>query len=128
MNQPNQSNQASQDVQKVPNDQAASSDILLSRFSKIIWYAVSVLNFTLGLRVLFKMLGANPNNPLAQMLYQFTEPFLWLFKGLFQNPSANGRVLEITTIVAILIYTLAAWALIQLMWVLFASPRAQGEV
>ncbi len=94
------------------------------RLTQLIWLVFGVLNGLIGLRVLLKLLAANPNTPFASAVYSFTDLFLWPFAGLTITPSAAGIVLEVSSIIAILVYSLASWALVRLVWVVFGNTSS----
>jgi hypothetical protein len=84
---------------------------------RIVWFVAGVLEVLLGLRFLFALLGANPNNGLASFVYNVTHPFVAPFFSLFNYNyvDANGvHRFEIYTLVAMLIYGLIAWGIARL--------------
>jgi hypothetical protein len=54
--------------------------------------------------------------------------FAWPFLGLTRTPSANGAVLEISSLIGMLVYALVAWAMVQLVWIVFDRPRGTTVV
>ena len=63
-----------------------------------------ILEGLIALRILLKLIAANPNSPFAAMLYRFTDIFLFPFAGLTATPSAGGMVLEISSFIALAVY------------------------
>ena len=61
----------------------------------------------LALRLAFRLLGANPLNSFASFVYEFTQPLVAPFYGLFsiQTPLETAR-LELATIIALVVYAL----------------------
>jgi len=100
-------------------DEVAQRRIALARVSQLIWLAAGILETLFAIRVFLRLIAANPNAPFAQMLYLFTGLFLFPFQGLTITPSVEGAVLEISTLIAMIVYALAAWAVVQLLWVIF---------
>ena len=96
--------------------------------TQLIWLGLGLLQTMLGLRLLLKLIGANAASPFAALLYKVTDPFLIPFVGLVGTPTAGGATLEITTVVAMIVYGLLAWALERLVWVLFYRPRSTETV
>jgi hypothetical protein len=92
------------------------------RLYHLSWLIFGTIQALIGVRILLKLLAANPNNPFASLVYNTTDLFLWPFEGLVTNPSADGLVLEITSIIAILVYLIIAWGISKLIWVLFYKP------
>ncbi len=97
--------------------------IFTFKATQLVWLLLGILEALLGLRFLLKLIAANPNSPIAAALYSFTGVFLWPFHGLTVTPAAGGVVLEITTLIAMLIYALIGWALERLIWLIFYRPR-----
>jgi len=91
--------------------------------TQLIWLVFGLLEAAIALRVLFKLIAVNPANPFASFLYAVTDLFLWPFATLVGSPSVNGSVLEISSVIAMIIYALIAWALERLVYVLFYRPR-----
>ena len=82
-----------------------------------------VLNGMIALRFLLKLLAANPASPFAQFVYFFTAPFLWPFQGLIYTPTFGGSQVEFPALVAIIVYTLIAWIITRLIWLLFSRSK-----
>ena len=95
----------------------------LRRLTGLIQLAFVVLNGLIGLRFLLKLMAANPANPFAQMVYFLTTPFLWMFQGITYTPTFGGVEIEFFSLIAIAVYSLIAWILIQLIWLLFSRLR-----
>jgi hypothetical protein len=109
-------------VKRVVIDRTAEAARTAYRFSAFIWLMFGILISLIGLRVILKLIGANPGNLFAQFVYSFTDVFLWPFWGLTGNPSANGMVLEIPSIIAMVVYAIIAWAIAKLTWLLLYRP------
>ena len=92
------------------------------RLASFIWMLFGILIGVIGLRVLLKFIAANPANPFAALVYSVTDIFLWPFFGLTGTPSANGMVLEIPSIIAMLIYALLGWVFVKITWLLLDRP------
>ena len=95
----------------------------LRRITGLIQLGIGVLNGLIGLRFLLKLMAANPVNPFASLIYFITSPFLWMFQGLTRTPSFEGIEIEFFSLIAIVVYSLIGWVIIQLMWVLFSRMK-----
>jgi len=95
----------------------------LRRLTGLVQLSFGVLNGLIGLRFLLKLMAANPGNPFASLVYFITTPFLWMFQGLTRTPSFQGIEIEFFSLVAIVVYSLIGWILIQLMWILFSRMK-----
>lgn len=72
----------------------------------------------LGVRFLFKLLGANAANWLVRFLYGVTEPLVAPFAGIFRNFSQSGFFFEWSSLIAMLAYGLLALAFARLLFAL----------
>jgi len=98
----------------------------LTRITQFVWLAVGVLNTLFAVRVILKVIIANPAAGFAQFITNTTAPFLAPFTGLMRNMTAsNGSVLEITTLIAMLVYALLAWGIVKLLWIVFERRIAR---
>ena len=95
----------------------------LRRITGLIQLAFVILNGLIGLRFLLKLMAANPANPFAQLVYFLTAPFLWMFQGITFTPAFGGIEIEFFSLIAIAVYSLIGWILIQLIWLLFSRLR-----
>jgi hypothetical protein len=97
--------------------------IFTFQVTQLIWLFVGILEVLIALRIGLKLIGANPESPIVGLIYGFTYLFLFPFEGMTATPAAGGMVLELSSIFAMLIYALIAWAVERIVWVLFYRPR-----
>lgn len=90
---------------------------------QLIWLGLGVLEALIGLRVIFKLIAVDPDNILAGLLYSLTNVFLFPFAGLTLTPTSGGNVLELSSLIAMVVYALLAWAAVKLVEVIFYRPR-----
>ncbi len=95
----------------------------LKRITGMIELGTIIVNSLIGLRFLLKLMVANSENAFAQLVYFLTTPFLAVFVGLTTTPSFEGIVIEFYDLVAILVYFALGWALIRVLWILFARLK-----
>jgi hypothetical protein len=93
-----------------------------------IWLLLGLLEGALGLRVLFKLIAVNPGNAFAAFVYNLTEIFVAPFATLIGSPAAQGMVLEVSSIIAMIVYLLFAWAIERIVWVIFYRDRGSVTV
>jgi hypothetical protein len=98
--------------------------VVLRKFTRFIWWGTAVLEGMISLRVVLRLMAANPNNPFANFIYSFTNVFLWPFAGLTAQPSSGGVVLEISSVIAMIVYLLLAWVFIEFLWLVMGRERA----
>lgn len=89
---------------------------------KIVNLIIAVINITFGIAVLglffrfiFRLFGANPSSDFVRFLYDSTNPLLSPFRTIFEPYVIDNKyVLEFSTLIAIAMYLLAAWLIIEL--------------
>ncbi len=89
----------------------------------VIWLIAGLLEVLLAFRFGLKLIAANPANPFAVFIYGFTNLFVLPFMGLVPAPAAYGAVLEISTLIAMVVYALVFWGVERLVWVILYRPR-----
>ena len=104
-------------------DEENRSRFMTYKSTQIIWFIFGLIEALLGMRFLFKLIGANPENAFASLLYAVTDVLLAPFANLAGSPSANGLVVEFSTLLAMLIYAFFGWALERLIYVIFYKPK-----
>ena len=104
--------------QEVVENTAAARSEGVMKLTQFIYLAFGVLEGLIVLRIVLKLIAANPTNPFAILVYSFTDLFLWPFYGLTAAPGFNGMVLEIPSIIALIVYALLAWAIVRLVWLI----------
>ena len=96
--------------------------ILTFKATQLIWLLLGILEALIALRIGLKLIGANPDSPIVALIYGFTYLFLFPFTGLVGSPAAGNMVLELSSMFAMLIYGLIAWAVERIVWLIFYRP------
>lgn len=116
------------EVSTTNHDPGQQSRNTTFKVTQIIWLLLGFLESVLALRFLFKLIGVNPANSFASFLYGFTDIFVAPFANLTGTPSAEGMVFEFTTLIAMLVYALAFYALARLIYVIFYRQESAVSV
>ena len=111
------------EVRTTQSEAGQEQRVATFKITQLIWLFLGLLEAGLGLRVIFKLLAVNPANPFASFLYGVTDLFLAPFASLVGAPSAGGMVLEISTLLAMIVYALVGWAFERIVYVIFYRPR-----
>lgn len=83
--------------------------------TRTISFCFSVLEVVLALRLLFRLFGANTQNSFITLLYGLSHIFVSPFHGIFNDQALGSHsVLEVSTLIAILLYALIGWGLVAL--------------
>jgi len=91
--------------------------------TQLIWLMLGILEVLIALRIGLKLIGANPESLIATLIYGFTYLFLFPFTNLVGSPTTGNFVLELSSMFAMLIYALIAWATERIVWLIFYRPR-----
>jgi hypothetical protein len=97
--------------------------LFLTRVIQVLWMLFGFLEVLIGIRIVLKLIGANPGAFFTQVIYGLTSIFLWPFAGITPDPGVGAIQFEISSIIAMIIYALIAWGLTRLIWVLFYHPE-----
>jgi YggT family protein len=111
------------EVRTTQHESGQEQRVATFKATQIIWLLFGLILGLIGLRVVFKLIAVNPDNPFAALLYKVSDFFVAPFASLTGAPTAGGMVLEISSIIAMIVYLLIAWALVRVVDVLFYRPR-----
>jgi len=117
-----------QEVRTTQHEAGREQRVATLKASQLIWLLLGILEAVIALRVVFKLIGVNAANPFATLLYKVTDFFVAPFASLVGAPAAGGMVLEISSVIAMIVYLLIAWALDRIVYVLFYRPRGPVTV
>ena len=98
------------------------------KLTQWIWLGLGIVETLIALRVVLKLIAANPNSPFAAFIYNVSGVFLFPFAGLVGTPAAGAMVLEISSIIGMLVYALLAWGIERIVWVSFYRPHGSESV
>jgi len=116
------------EVRTTEHESGREQRFVTFKATQMIWLLLGILEAGIALRVLFKLIAVNSANPFATLLYNVTDLFVAPFASLIGAPAAGGMVLEISSIIAMIVYLLIAWALERIVYVLFYRPRGSVSV
>lgn len=107
---------ASRSDEEVTTKPVATSVESESLAERVVWIIAGLILALLAVRFVFSLLGANRANPIANLVYDMSHPFVAPFFGLFNYNVVDygaSRV-EIYTLVAMGVYALLAWLIASL--------------
>jgi uncharacterized protein YggT (Ycf19 family) len=85
---------------------------------------IGIIEFLLALRILLKLLGASAKAPFVQWVYETTSPLLAPFEGMFPTSTLPvGFVLEMSTLIAVIVYAFLGVLLESIIVQLVSSDR-----
>lgn len=95
----------------------------------LIYFFFGALEILLAFRLVFKLAGASMGSAFVGLIYGITGIFILPFEGIFRRGFTQGiettSVLEPSTLVALIVYTVLAWGIVKLLGVL--SGKVQKE-
>lgn len=116
------------EVRTTEHEEGREQRVATFKATQLIWLLLGILEAVLALRVVFKLIGVNADNAFATLVYNMTNLFVAPFASLTGAPAAGGMVLEISSIIAMIVYLLVGWALERIVYVLFYRPRGPVSV
>jgi YggT family protein len=108
----------------VPAGPVSSSEVVSTvnpgrRAMDLIYLFFGIIDGLLLIRLVLKLLGANHSAGFAQWIYAVTDVLLAPFRNLLPTIGNETSQLEMSVVVAILVYALLAWVLARLMAIIF---------
>jgi len=89
---------------------------------------VAILETLLIFRLGFLLTEANPDNSFVNFIYDISKPLAEPFQGIIDNESVNGGVFEPATVIAMLVYLIAAILLIAVLLAVTSGLASGGSV
>lgn len=93
----------------------SSSTKPIYRGTQIVWYILGIVEVLLAFRFVLKLMGANPAAGFSSFVYGITYIFATPFLSVFRISQVAGSILEWTTILAMFVYWVVAFAIIKLL-------------
>jgi hypothetical protein len=101
----------SEDIVKKTNEESFTA-------RRVVYYILGILEVLLAFRLVFKLLGANPESGFVSFIYSISQVFLVPFTAIFRSAVTQGietkAVLEPSTIIGMIVYALIAWGIVKL--------------
>ena len=95
--------------------EVVSSATPARRVTEVIYLVFGVIDVLLLIRLVLKLLAANPLAGFSKFIYGLTDVFMAPFRNLLPTVGGgSGSVFEMSTVIAIIVYALIGWALVRL--------------
>ncbi len=108
-------------VERVDEDERRRTNAAWT--ARLIYFCFAVLYVALGLRVLLKLIAANSASGFTRFIYGLTAPFVAPFNNIVNQPTAsNGATLDLSALIAILVYLLLNWLGVKLFLLIRDRP------
>jgi uncharacterized protein YggT (Ycf19 family) len=90
------------------------------RATEVCYLVFGIIDGLLIIRLVLKLLAANPLAGFSSFVYGLTDVFMAPFRNLLPVVGGgSGAVLEMSVVIAIIVYALIGWALARLIAVIF---------
>ncbi|HVY01504.1 MAG TPA: YggT family protein [Candidatus Nanoarchaeia archaeon] len=93
----------------------------------LIYFFFGALDILLVFRLVLKLLGASLSSGFVTFIYNLSGVFIAPFEGIFRTATSQGlettSVLEPATVVAIIVYAVLAWGIVELIKVLSGKQQ-----
>lgn len=109
------------------HDVAGEQRLRLHTITQVVWLIAGFISALIGMRVILKLIAANPDNQFASFIYSAAGLFLSPFYGLTGSPSGAGMVLEIPALIAILVYLGIGWGVIYVLRMFMDRPETRSS-
>ncbi len=109
-------------------EEALTIKYAIGKLNEYLLWFLSVLEITLLLRFILKLIGAAPTNLFAGFLYALTDILLYPFLGIVSSPSIHppNQSFEFSTLIGVIVYFLVFYALRRFLRILI-SPEEPVE-
>ena len=84
------------------------------------------LEMLLSFRFMLRLIAANPDSGFAMLIYGVSGVFVAPFNGLIATPTARGITLELTTLIAMLVYAMMFWGAAYMFRLIIDRPRTSS--
>jgi uncharacterized protein YggT (Ycf19 family) len=99
----------------IDSAEVVSSVTPTRRATEVIYLVFGIIDALLLIRLVLKLLAANPLAGFSKFIYGLTDVFMAPFRNLLPTVGGgSGSVLEMSTVIAIIVYALIGWGLVRL--------------
>jgi hypothetical protein len=120
------------DSAETRQEEARTVRYAIGKLNDFLQWFIAVLEVTLTVRFVLKLIGADPANLFAGFLYALTDIILFPFRDIVHPlvwqpahpvPGATYPAIEWSTLIAMLIYWLVFWAIRRFLRILITGPE-----
>jgi uncharacterized membrane protein len=113
-------------TEQMVHDIAVERRLRIFQINRILWSIFAFLEILLAFRFMLKLIGANPDSGFAVLIYGLSGLLVGSFVGLILTPVYSGAALELTTLIAMLVYALIFWGIVYVIKIVVDRPRARS--
>lgn len=114
-----------EDSAEIRQEEALTFRYAIGKLNDFLQWFVAVLEITLLVRFILRLIGAAPDNLFAGFLYALTQIILYPFVSIVRSPSIHppNQAFEWSTLIAMVIYYLIFWAIMRFLRILVSGPE-----
>ena len=91
------------------------------RWNEVIYLVVAIIDVVLLVRMVLKLLAANPHAGFSSFIYTISDALLIPFRGILPITTVTGKsVFEMSALIAIIVYALVGFGLTRLVSIFFS--------
>jgi hypothetical protein len=100
----------------------------LYRVYQVLWFILGFIEVMLALRFLFRMTAASQVSPIVNAVYNISAVFVAPFRAIFPTtPVTEAAAIEWTTLIAMLMWALIIWGIVNLLQLVKPVDRYEVE-
>jgi uncharacterized protein YggT (Ycf19 family) len=104
-------------------------NVIIARASQLIWLLATLVCVLIIFRFGLMLVAANPGSGFVDFIYGLTNIFVEPFNSILPAPAlANGGLVDIASLFAIMVCILVTWLITTLIRALFSRPRRVRSV
>lgn len=105
-------------------EEARTVRYAIGKLNDFLQWFLAVLEVSLAIRFILRLIGADANNMFAGFLYALTEIILFPFSSIVKDPVfRQNQAFEWSTLIAMAIYYLIFWAIRRFLHILISGPE-----
>ena len=89
--------------------------------ARVVNAVVGIIEFLLAARFLFEIIGANQSSQFIASIYQITGGLMSPFEGAFPTISFGAFPIDLSILLAMVVYAILAWLIISLFSFMFVT-------
>ena len=96
-----------------------------SALARVVSIVFGVIEALIAVRFVLELFPANKSTGFVQLVYSVSDYFMIPFNAIFRSLRVAGGTIEVSALVAIVVYALIGWGLVALIYALV--PRFRSE-
>lgn len=112
------------DSAEIQQEERLTFQFAVSKLTDFLQWFSAVLEVTLLIRFILKLIGADPTNLFAGFVYSLTDIILFPFSTIVHSPSIHtNQAFEWSTLIGMAVYWLVFWAIRRFLRILISGPE-----